>query len=191
MNFFVDPDKITSYVCTNPELELRILFWVCAAGKNGNTAARCLEKLLDKWQDLGETPFSIVGKIPNLSQEMKVAGIGCYNNKSVTFLQLSQSGLNLQFCSVEDLEGIKGIGPKTARCFLIHSRPNQRLAGLDTHILKYLREHGIEAPVSTPPTGKKYRELEKHFLALADKAGKSVADFDLEIWLSYRRKSAA
>ena len=190
MEFFVDPDKITEYDSSVPELELRILFWVCAAGKNGNTAARCLQSLLNKWKALGRSPFAIVRNIPNLAQEMKESGIGCYGNKSKTFIQLANSCINLKTCTVDDLEDIYGIGPKTARCFLIHSRPNQRLAGLDTHVLKYLREQGIDAPTSTP-TGKKYRELELQFLALADKAGKSVADFDLEIWLSYRKKSAA
>lgn len=188
MNFFVDPDDVTNYKCTTPELELHILFWVCAAGKNGNAAARGLQKLLEKWKRLGRTPFAIVRKIPFLAQEMKLAGIGCYNNKSVTFLQLAKSNLDLGACSVEDLECIKGCGPKTARCFLIHTRPNQRLAGLDTHALKYLRVNGIDAPKSTP-TGRKYRELEQEFLKLADKSGKSIADFDLEIWLSYRKKS--
>lgn len=190
MKFFVDPDKITEYGSSGPELELRILWWVCAAGKNGTTAARCLESLLNKWEALGRSPFAIVRNIPNLAQEMKESGIGCYGNKSKTFIQLANSDLDLKTCTVDDLENIYGIGPKTARCFLIHSRANQRLAGLDTHVLKYLREEGVEAPVSTP-TGKKYRELEKEFLKLADKAGKSVADFDLEIWLSYRKKSVA
>lgn len=189
MRFLVDPDKITDYNSSDSELELRILWWVCAAGKNGTAAARLLSALLSKW-DNGKSPFGIIRSIPNLAQEMKNCGIGCYNHKSKTFLQLVESGFNLKTCSVEDLEGIHGIGPKTARCFLIHSRPNQRLAGLDTHILKYLREQGIAAPTSTP-TGRRYRELEKQFLALADKAGKSVADFDLEIWVSYRKKSAA
>jgi len=187
MKFFVDPDQITLYNCPTPELQLRILFWVCAAGKNGNTAARCLERLLSKWKHLGRTPFAIIRKVPNLSEEMKAAGIGCYTNKAVTFIQLAESAIDLNQCTVDDLEAIKGIGPKTARCFLIHSRRNQRLAGLDTHILKFLREKGVDAPVSTP-SGKKYVELEQHFLRLADKAGKSVADFDLEIWLSYRKK---
>lgn len=189
MRFLVNPDKITEYDSSVPELELRILWWVCAAGKNGTAAARLLSTLLNKWGS-GESPFGIVRSIPNLAQEMKSCGIGCYNHKSKTFFQLVESGLNLKTCSVEDLENIHGIGPKTARCFLIHSRPNQRLAGLDTHILKYLREQGIVAPTSTP-TGRRYRELENQFLALADKAGKSVADFDLEIWVRYRKKSAA
>ena len=188
MKFLVDPDKITEYGSSDSELELRILWWVCAAGKNGTTAARCLQSLLTKWEALGRSPFAIVRNIPNLAQEMKESGIGCYSNKSKTFIQLANSGLDLKTCIVDDLESIYGIGPKTARCFLIHSRPNQRLAGLDTHVLKYLREQGIDAPTSTP-TGKKYWELEKQFLALADKAGKSVADFDLEIWVSYRRSS--
>lgn len=96
--------------------------------------------------------------------------------------------LNLKSCSVDDLENIYGIGPKTARCFLIHSRPNMRFAGLDTHILKYLRGLGYEVPKTTP-TGKKYKEIEQIFLNLVDKSGKSVAEFDLEIWRKYSSDS--
>lgn len=188
MNFLVNPDRVTKYNESQAKLELKILFWVCAAGKGSGAASRSLNKLLEKWKHLGKTPFQIVKNIPNLAQEMKEAGIGCYTSKSVTFLQLAHINFSLKTCTVQNLEDIKGIGPKTARCFLIHSRPNQRFAGLDTHILKFLRSKGIDAPKTTP-SGKTYLKLEQEFIKLADEAGKSVADFDLDIWIANKKGS--
>jgi thermostable 8-oxoguanine DNA glycosylase len=117
---------------------------------------------------------------------LRNAGIGCYNMKASYFFDLIYSDINLKKCSVEELEKIKGIGPKTARCFLLHSRPNQNYAGIDTHILKFLAAKGFEVPKSTP-TGRRYRELEKEFVKLAKKAKKSVAEYDLEIWNEYSK----
>jgi thermostable 8-oxoguanine DNA glycosylase len=69
--------------------------------------------------------------------------------------------------------------------FLMHSRPNQNYAALDTHILKHLREKGYEAPATTPPPGERYRNLEKIFIQEAQKASMTVAAYDLHIWNSY------
>jgi thermostable 8-oxoguanine DNA glycosylase len=69
--------------------------------------------------------------------------------------------------------------------FLMHSRKGQQYAALDTHILKYLRARGHDAPLNTPSPGPKYRALESAFLGHAKKAGMSPADFDLSIWNSY------
>lgn len=183
----IDPTKITEYNCSDNRLEELILFWVCAAGKNGVTAARCLNDLLTSFVRRS-SPFEIVRYINDnfsLSEEMKRCGIGCYNNKSITFKHLISSNLDLKTCSVQDLESIHGIGPKTARCFLIHSRENQMFAGLDRHALKFLKDKGHDVPKATP-TGKKYLELEKIFLDYVKESGKTVSDFDLSIWLEYR-----
>jgi thermostable 8-oxoguanine DNA glycosylase len=134
-------------------------------------------------------PFSIVkGFGDSLAGSMKSHGMGCYNNKSRSMLALAHSGIDLKTCSVDELESVRGIGPKTARCFLIHSRRGSRHAGLDTHILKYMREMGFEVPKSTP-TGKKYRELEVIFLGLADASGMGLAEFDLNIWKKHESKN--
>jgi hypothetical protein len=189
----IDPTKITNYRQSARQLEEMALFWICAAGKNGKTAARCLSNLLNKWKPVAAsfiknpTPFDIIKQINyrgNLAEEMRVHGIGCYNIKARSFLCLVFSLLNLKTCSVEDLEKIPGFGPKTARCFLIHSRKDQPYAGLDTHILKFMRDMGYDVPKSTP-TGRKYRQLEAIFLDLARIAGKSTAEFDLMIWNAY------
>lgn len=188
--FLIDPINITDFNADNNKLELLILFWICAAGKNGVTSASCLNELLTFWHENEQSPFEIVKKIDekaDLAQELKKFGIGCYNNKAKAFRQLCNSGLNLQECTVDDLEKIHSIGCKTSRCFLIHSRPNQRLAALDVHILKFLREKYPNIPKSTP-TGQKYKTIEKIFLSLADNSGMSVADFDLSIWREYRSK---
>jgi hypothetical protein len=198
----IDPDHITNYNLTHPQLEEHLYFWICAAGKNGHTAAKCLHRLYYALDSLHRSMglrgraslFKLVRDIDQgkkdytwLAEMMKHYGIGCYQSKSKAFLELAYAGLDLQTCTVEDLERIHSIGPKTARCFLIHSRPDQPYAGLDVHILRYLRDHGYNAPRSTP-TGKKYRELEAIFIKLAKQAKKSVADFDLEIWREYRQR---
>lgn len=185
----VNPQTITNYNLTDDQLEEHLLFWICAAGKNGTTAARCLDLFLNSIYKPGKGPFKCIlsydeklGKLPDL---MKFCGIGCYKSKSRSFIEAANSGLDLRTCSAEDLEKIHGIGMKTSRCFILHSRSNAQYAGLDTHILKFLRSKGVDAPRSTPGSKKKYLTLEKKFLYYAKVAGMTPADFDLEIWKGY------
>ena len=195
----INPEKVTDYNKSDKELEEFILFWVCAAGKNGRTAARCLDGLLNDigGHDIG--PFNAI-KIWGYYEHpetleawpdiLKRNGIGCYTIKAKTMFQLATSGLDLRTCSVTDLEAIYGIGPKTARCFLLHSRPNAQVAGLDTHMLKHLRSLGYDVPKHTP-IGKKYLTLEKTVLSLANEAGMTPAQYDLHVWTKYSVPSTA
>lgn len=199
----IDPSNITNYNLTDAELEEHLLFWIAAAGKNGRTAARCLEVFLTMITYSGMSPFDALRnqylydvkrkgdpEHATMSELMKLAGIGCYTNKSKTFTELSHALLDLSICSTEELEKIYGIGPKTARCFILHSRKGARLSGLDTHMLKHLREMGIEdVPKSTPSSKKKYMILEQEVLRLADEAGIDIAVYDLMIWNKYSVKS--
>jgi thermostable 8-oxoguanine DNA glycosylase len=193
----IDPENVTNYNQTDKELEEFILFWVCAAGKNGRTAARCLDKMLTehaaRYQN--NTPFAWIlhaHALYNLPQVLKHYGIGCYNNKARSFHELAvakfKGELDLRTCSASDLEKIHGIGPKTARCFILHSRKNAQVAGLDTHILKHLRSLGYDVPKSTP-IGKKYLTFEKIVLSLAKEAGMTPAEYDLHIWNKYSVQS--
>ena len=115
---------------------------------------------------------------------LKKHGVGCYTHKARTIYELVHSGLGLDTCTAEELEKIYGIGMKTSRCFILHSREGAQYAGLDTHILKFLRAEGYDAPKSTPPK-KKYLELEKIFLKIAKNKKKLPADLDLEVWNAY------
>jgi thermostable 8-oxoguanine DNA glycosylase len=99
-------------------------------------------------------------------------------------MELMKRDFNLKSVTRDELSSIWGIGMKTASCFIMHSRPDAKCAGLDTHVLKYLRDQGIEAPSSTPTSRKKYLELEQKFLGLVP-SSKTPAEFDLDIWLEY------
>jgi hypothetical protein len=187
----IDPTKITNYKQTRHQLEEVLIFWICVAGKTALQIAPRLDRLLKKWKPMAmgknPTPFDIIKQINyrgNLAEELKSHGIGCYNQKARSLLCLIWAGLDLKKCTVEDLEKIPGIGPKTARCFLMHSRKDAEHAGLDTHVLKFMGDLGYEVPKGTP-TGKRYRDLEKTFIMLARRVGMSVADFDLLIWNAY------
>lgn len=186
----LDPRHITNFSATTPELEELALFWICAAGKNGITAATLLQGFLERINGT-QAPFAALRKqnFEKLPLLLKQSGIGCHSSKARSMWELAHADINLRTCSPEELETIHGIGRKTSRCFLLHSRKNARYAALDTHILKFLRSQGIEAPKSTPSSAKKYLELEKEFLRLAEVSGKSVAEFDLEIWNRYASRS--
>lgn len=189
----IDPVKITNFNLNKNQLEEVLLFWVCASGKNGVTSARCLENFLSdlhkQFQLQTYQPFKVIRKwvdmfgLSELAFQMRKHGIGCYNLKAYTFKCLAFSGLNLSTCTVDDLEKIKGIGCKTSRCFIIHSRKNARHAGLDTHIKKYLRDNGYDVPKNL--TKKQYEYWEDIFLKLADRFKIEVAKFDLMIWNHY------
>lgn len=187
----IDPTNITDFNRNDYSIQEVLLFWICAAGKNAKLVAKSLDLVLKKGHDLfGKNllPFEVIKKFDNLSFVLKSFGIGCYNHKAKSMLQLANSGLDLRSCSVVDLENIYGIGPKTARCFVIHSRKNSRHAGLDTHLLKFLRDKGYNVPASTPSSKKKYAEIENIFLDLVEKYNTTVSELDLKIWNEYSSK---
>ncbi len=109
---------------------------------------------------------------------------------SEAYARQSRNRNFLRTAPVSELEEIYGVGPKTARMFVMHSRPNQQVAALDTHVLHYLRDCGYNAPKNTPSSKKKYAKLEALFIRKAAMAGMSVADFDLKIWRKYTKTKA-
>jgi 3-methyladenine DNA glycosylase/8-oxoguanine DNA glycosylase len=192
----IDPTNITDYNLTDDGLEERILFWILAAGKNGTTAAKCLDRLLKLISGPYSAPMEAVYNASNLydlPQLMCGCGIGCYTSKARTFRELAiaclTGQLDLSDCCPDELEKIYGIGRKTSRCFILHSRKNAQYAGLDTHILKHLRAEGVEdVPKQTPSSDKQYKRLERELLKLAKAAKMSPADYDLMVWNKYSVK---
>jgi hypothetical protein len=67
----------------------------------------------------------------------------------------------------------------------MHSRANSDYAGLDTHVLAFLRDLQYDAPKSTPTSKHKYQDIETKFLFLSQVAARSPAKFDLLIWRVY------
>lgn len=198
----IDPSKITAYDETIPQLQEKILFWVLAAGKNANQAARALSRFLFDYQTWPQ-PFEAIRYLSGLEEGWKeskyigkltaalhLSGVGCFKSKARAFYELAstQPAIDLRTCGVSDLISIHGIGPKTSRAFILHSRRDARVACLDVHLMRYLAEHGVAGIKSyvTPSSVKSYERIEKEFLRLADASGKSPAQFDLEIWNASR-----
>ena len=183
----IDPSDVIKFDRTEAELQEWWLFSVLVAGKTAITQARLLDRFLTDNGQPGDAPFDVVRRLVangTLELRMREARLGQYTRLARCFSDSLM--LDLKTCTIEQLEAVHGVGPKTARMFLMHSRPDQRVAALDTHILKHLGEHGHAVPKATP-TGAKYRELEAAFLALADAAGQTPSDYDLTIWKSYAR----
>jgi len=179
----IDFNKITNYNRTRHELEEFALFSIMVAGKTAKTVARQLNEFLEAIP--GSSPFDKITHLIEAGQllrTMKKHRLGMYQKLNKAFREIIQ--YDLRSITVEDLEQIHGIGPKTARFFILHSRAKAQHAVLDTHILKYMRTLGHDAPKATP-TGRKYRDLERAFLDHARLKKVSVAKLDFKIWKEY------
>lgn len=183
----IDPTQMTRYNLGIPELEETILFCACVAGKNAITTARAMDRFLSRLRDDhgDHSPFGLISRCgEDMPEIIRSCGIGCFNKRARTFRELAASGLDLRTCGAADLEAIYNIGLKTSRFFILHTREDARVAVLDTHILKHMASLGYVVPKSTPPK-KLYVKLESEFLKLADQSGKTVAEYDLELWNHY------
>jgi thermostable 8-oxoguanine DNA glycosylase len=184
----IDPVNFTNYQRNNAELEECLLFCVLVAGKNAKLTARLLENLLISLP--GNSPFDKCRQIPTAEECSFILAkhrFGCYNMKGKAVHQLVRSGLDLRSCRLEDLLKIHGIRYKTANFFLLHTRKGYVAACLDTHILKFLRERGHVVSRFTPQSVKKYRELERIFLKIAEEEKMTPTDLDLQIWRKYSK----
>lgn len=204
----VDPFNITKYDRTDAELEELLFFCVVVPGHNAKTTSASLDKFL-----AGKRAFEFVRRITGgspfkseneslvayafrsawswrrLMKSLEAAGIGCRTRVSRSLWELSFSGLDLRTCSVGDLEKIHGVGRKTSRFFTVHSRKEPGdVAILDVHILHYLDSMGHKVPKHTPTSKKQYEAIEKIFVEYAKKSGKTLAEFDLELWKAGAQK---
>ncbi len=186
MNFLIDPSIVTNFNRTDAELELYWLFCQVVAGKTARTQAKALERFL-LIEDLA-TPFDCIRSMiakDTLRSNLESARLGQYKRLTRGFTE--SLALDLRKDDVNRLKEIKGVADKTSRFFLIHSRPNQNIAVLDRHVVKYLGTLGYDVPVGTP-SPKQYPVLEQAFLAEAIKANMTPADFDLMLWNQFSKK---
>ncbi len=193
-----NPEVCTIYDRTDVELEEFLCFCVVVAGKTARVVQRCMMKFWeDMMYDLSDqpllrrvwTPFAMLKYFgqANVTERLKKAGIGCQTLKGRALATLADSDLDLETCTAEDLEKIPGIGRKTSRFFILHSRKDAKCACLDVHILRWLQERGVTNSGQTPGSAKEYRRLEQEFLSRVPE-GKTIAEHDLEIWNAKSRR---
>jgi len=173
------PTSITNFERTDSELQEFWIFCLFVAGKNSDVAARKTSEFLSERGDL--TPFEYLS-LMNMQALLQVHKIGQYSRMERALA--ASLSLDLRNDPLERLMGVYGIGPKTARFFLLHSRKQCRCAVLDTHILKWINALGVACPKVTPTSVKEYERLETEFLNLAGTyhPSLSIADLDLLLW---------
>src|ERR1700675_171484 len=189
---------IDPYDLTKPWDKVRLqewfLFGVCVAGKSARQTAAKVEAMLEDMRVQYDTigfPLMFTHSAPFASIEtaIKRGKLGYYLRKfklgQYTRINKAMRGMikiDPATVTLEELEQIHGVGAKTARMLLLYTRPDQEMIPLDTHVLKWLRANGYDAPKSTPPPGRKYRELELAFIAEGKKRGLTAKEFDTQVW---------
>jgi thermostable 8-oxoguanine DNA glycosylase len=194
----IDPYKITKYNRTQNELEEFLLFCIVVAGKTAYIQAQKLNDFLVSvntrlYMPENINPFQSLKSAEQhgiLMEEIQKAKLGQYKKIYAGFKYISNCQLDLRKTTTEQLEVIPGVGMKSSRFFLLHSDQifKNKIAILDTHILKFIKENiDHRAPKSTPTIRVTYKYWEDIFLYWCELNNKNVADFDLEVWKSYAR----
>lgn len=185
MILVLDPKHITNYNRSDNELQIFWLFCILVAGKNSDTINNALSRIvhdLNSWENV----FDAIHKIgyEGLKDILRKHRTGQYERISKAIWQ--SLNLDLRNCALNDLTKIHGVGPKTARFFLLHTREFCDEIVLDTHILNWMREKcGVkDVPENTPQNLNKYNELAEicKKLMIDHYPGLSLASIDLLIW---------
>lgn len=167
---------------TQIDLEQKLLYAVCVAGKTATFADQAtdrLYKLLD-----GPTPLLYLDKLhlDDITQLCVQARLGAYKKNARAFYELSRNPPDLQNCLPSDLERYHGIGMKTSRFFIVWTRPEALYAVLDTHILRWLRARGVWTADRTPRYAREYERIESIFIKIADSLRLTPRELDWKIW---------
>ena len=188
----INPAEVTNYNRTQSELQEFILFCINVAGKKSSVESPKLEVFIERAKDITKetSPFNCIKKLiklGRLNEIMHWAKLSPYAQRYNSYAAVSKIK-DLQTVTLNRLLQVPGIGLKTARFFLSHSREDFDEPMLDTHILHFLRDQGYtDAPKSTPSNENTYYYFVNIFKNIARQLGKTVTDLDLEIWKQYSK----
>lgn len=174
------------------DLQWRLIYAIIVAGKS----AKFTESVMGKFDAHRQQhdPFDFIKILideDNLGFVLRDIRCGNYRKIDRALRELVAAELNLETCEPVDLEKIHGIGPKTSRFFILWTRPDAHYAALDVHVLRWLKNHGYNAPPTTPSSPAKYAELEQAFLTEARIYGLTPRQLDSQIWEVGSRRAAA
>ena len=121
------------------ESEQRLLYAVLVAGKSAEFAQNALIRFNGLAVNTDDGPFALIKELIKqgaLDDALRAARTGSYTRIGKCFKEIIKNEIDPETCTVEELEAIHGIGPKTARFYVMWTRDDNNYAALDTHILK-------------------------------------------------------
>lgn len=179
----ISPTSVTNFNRARRELEAFWLFSMFVAGKNSDFAAKKVQAVFDQCP-VNMFLFDWL-RLKDIGEVLKNAKVGQYTR--LTKAVSGSLNLDLSTVSLNELMSVHGVGPKTARFFLLHSRSDCKCAVLDTHVLKFLRDNGYPLAPKATPSRKDYGAWEDIFLNICklNYPSWSIADVDLRIWKHY------
>lgn len=191
----IDPINIAFYDADESKLQEFLLFCLFVANKNAGRTAIVLENFL------GSSSIKPFDKLTGMQynyhlctirQRLEKCKTGQYTRleKALNYIfyhyEAGNYHLNdLKNITFEELLSIPGVGRKTANYFLMYTRKGYQGVVLDSHILKWFKALGYDAPKETPQSEKKYKELERVFITVCGKAKIPLQEADMEIWKYY------
>jgi thermostable 8-oxoguanine DNA glycosylase len=180
------PDSITQFDRSKRELQAFWLFCVSVAGRNADMVAKKVNELMDDVPN-NLFPFDWLWMV-DVRKVLEKHKMGQYGR--ITRAIEESVNLDLNTATLDELMQVHGVGPKTARFFLLHSRKGAECAVLDVHILRFIRANGYpDVPESTPQSVKTYNKWEQIFLDLCAKLypDMTIAEADLTRWIEGRK----
>ncbi|MGD0900268.1 MAG: hypothetical protein ABR915_20740 [Thermoguttaceae bacterium] len=187
----IDPLRVTDFDRSQEGLEVFWIFCVVVAGKNADSMAEAVRRLLGG-RPPGQRPLAYLASLgPRLHDALVASRTGQY--RRIARALAESFDLDLAGAALERLEQVHGVGPKTARYFVLHTRARARVAVLDTHLLKWLKRRGLPAvPPHTPGSRKRYLELESRAILAMERAfpNMTLAQADLHIWATTSGRTA-
>lgn len=203
----IDPKTITNFDRTPEEKEEFLLFCVLCAGKSSDVMAHKLGSLLSDLRPSGKiAPFELIesyileGKLRDKLREHK---IGKYDLISMFCEYVAKDvvkdyyGAHLTYAERQHVQNdpsaviewdrrglvnIPGVSWKTASLYRMHAF-GDRVACLDTHVLRWLRKKGYrDAPKGSPGTWVQYRKWEAIFLGECYQREVEPSRLDLALW---------
>lgn len=177
---------------TKHERERFLIHAILVAGKSATFGATKTELLL-----MGAGPDGPFDYIRRLKREGRLRAVieetktGNYTKVEAAFNDIAESTIDVETCKYEDLRKIHGVGPKTARYFLMYTREDtddEYAVALDRHTLHWLRDCGYKkAPLSTPQDEDEYLFWARAFVNEARKAGMTVRQADTHAWNKFAK----
>ena len=193
----IDPKQVIQFDRSDAELEEFFLFCYAVAGKNADQTAIKVDRLCTMLNNLVMPipPLQNLILLKNKEHDytidkfLRTCKLGKYKSWSRMLLFLRNMDIQnfLRKAQLHHFEEIFGVGPKTARFFLMSTRPDQRYAVLDTHILKWL-SNGYRKVPKTTPRGNNYLEWERIAITRMEAIkgpNETLADVDLHLWKTY------